>query len=57
MAQCAQCKAETELYHTGIPVCPSCSDAREGKTSQKQQPARESVEASAQSISAEYRSI
>ena len=54
MAQCSQCKTETELYDRGIPVCPSCSDARQNKTSSKQQPARESVEASAQSNSGEY---
>jgi hypothetical protein len=54
MAQCSQCKTETELHDRGIPICPSCSDSREGKTPQKQQSARESVEMSAQSSSAEY---
>ena len=28
MAECAYCKADTELRESGIPVCPSCSDAR-----------------------------
>jgi hypothetical protein len=54
MAQCSQCKTETELHHSGIPICPRCSDFREDKTPQKQQSARESVEMSAQSSSAEY---
>jgi hypothetical protein len=28
MAECAYFKAETELHESGVPVCPSCSDAR-----------------------------
>jgi hypothetical protein len=28
MAECAYCKADTELYEGGVPVCPRCSDAR-----------------------------
>ena len=28
MAECAYCKAETELHEAGVPLCPSCSDAR-----------------------------
>ena len=28
MAECAYCKTETELHESGLPVCPSCSDAR-----------------------------
>jgi hypothetical protein len=32
MAQCYQCKAETELYDSGIPVCPSCSTRRDEKS-------------------------
>jgi hypothetical protein len=31
MAQCYQCKAETELYDGGIPVCPNCSTRRDEK--------------------------
>jgi hypothetical protein len=27
-AQCIFCKAETELYNGGVPICPDCSDAR-----------------------------
>jgi hypothetical protein len=27
MAECAYCKAETELHESGVPVCPSCSEA------------------------------
>ena len=57
MAQCSQCKTETQLYDRGTPICPNCSDSREGKKSQKQQSAGESVEASGQSTSAEYREI
>jgi uncharacterized Zn finger protein (UPF0148 family) len=54
MAECSQCKTETELYHQGVPICPSCSDARESKASAMQQSATESTEASAQSNSSEY---
>jgi hypothetical protein len=54
MAQCSRCKTETELHHQGVPICPSCSDAREGTASSKHESAAESVEASAQSSSAEY---
>ena len=28
MAQCAYCKAETELYFANVPVCIECGDAR-----------------------------
>jgi len=28
MAECAYCKAETELYESGVPVCVKCADAR-----------------------------
>ena len=28
MAQCASCKAETELFENGLPVCLDCADAR-----------------------------
>ena len=32
MAQCAYCKAETEMYVGGdVPICVECSDAREAK--------------------------
>jgi hypothetical protein len=31
MAACAFCKAETELYENGVPVCLKCSDERDGK--------------------------
>jgi hypothetical protein len=31
MAQCSQCKAETELYYGGVPICPECADAKEDK--------------------------
>jgi len=31
MAQCYQCKAETELYDCGIPVCPNCSTRQDEK--------------------------
>jgi len=26
MAKCVRCKAETELYFRGAPVCPACFD-------------------------------
>jgi hypothetical protein len=29
MAACVYCRAETELYDSGVPICPKCSDARE----------------------------
>lgn len=28
MAECAYCKAHTELHESGIPICPNCSEAR-----------------------------
>ena len=28
MAQCAYCRAETELYFANVPVCIKCGDAR-----------------------------
>ena len=31
MAKCTDCGSETELYSSGVPICPKCSDAREGK--------------------------
>jgi hypothetical protein len=32
MATCTFCKAETELYDGGVPVCIKCSEAREAKS-------------------------
>src|SRR5258708_5237321 len=29
MAVCAWCKAETELYDSGVPICSKCSEARD----------------------------
>jgi len=29
MAECKFCKAETEMYDRGVPVCINCSDAQE----------------------------
>lgn len=34
MAECAYCKAETQLYNSGVPICLKCSDAREAKAKQ-----------------------
>jgi len=31
IAECAFCKAATELYDGGVPVCINCADVREGK--------------------------
>jgi len=31
MAKCIDCGSETELYSSGVPICPACSDARETK--------------------------
>lgn len=31
MAVCTFCRAETELYESGVPVCVKCSDARDSK--------------------------
>ena len=31
MAECAYCKAATELYNNGAPICLKCSEAREAK--------------------------
>ena len=28
MAQCAYCKAETQLYFANVPICIQCADAR-----------------------------
>jgi hypothetical protein len=35
MAQCSQCKAETQLHINGVPVCPGCDDARSKKIDNK----------------------
>lgn len=35
MAQCSQCKAETQLHVNGVPVCPGCDDARSKKIDHK----------------------
>src|SRR5258708_6603939 len=29
MAVCAYCRAETELYDSGVPICSRCSEARD----------------------------
>lgn len=31
MAECAYCKAETELHNNGVPICLKCSVAQEAK--------------------------
>jgi hypothetical protein len=31
MAECAFCRAETELYNGGSPICVTCANARENK--------------------------
>jgi hypothetical protein len=31
MAECAFCRAETQLYDSGSPICVACADARESK--------------------------
>jgi hypothetical protein len=31
MAACVYCRAETELYNGGVPICPKCSEERETK--------------------------
>ena len=31
MAQCSYCKADTQLFDGGVPVCVKCSEARENK--------------------------
>ena len=30
MAECAYCKAETQLYDRDVPICTKCAEAREG---------------------------
>jgi len=32
MAECAFCKADTELYQNGVPVCLTCEHKREAKS-------------------------
>jgi len=32
MAECAFCKADTELYQNGVPVCLTCKHKREAKS-------------------------
>lgn len=57
MAECAYCKAETQLYDRTVPICTKCSAARDGNprkpsTSEQNVPARllqELLEATAQS--------
>jgi hypothetical protein len=31
MVQCSSCKAETDLYDSGVPICIECSNARDAK--------------------------
>jgi hypothetical protein len=35
MAECAYCGVETQLYSSGVPICPKCSDEQEKKASKK----------------------
>ncbi len=56
MAQCSRCRAETELYHRGESICPSCVDVLEGKPAAEQRRARGSLEASARPSSGGYSS-
>jgi hypothetical protein len=34
MALCSRCKAETELYDNGVPICLSCANAKDAKIKQ-----------------------
>src|SRR3954447_15870673 len=31
MAECVYCKAETQLYSNGVPICVQCSEVRENR--------------------------
>lgn len=31
MAKCKRCGKETELYDSGVPMCPACVDERDNK--------------------------
>lgn len=31
MAECANCKAETQLYDRDVPICTQCAEARDGR--------------------------
>ena len=35
MAGCAYCRAETQLYNNGVPICLNCSEERGSKPSKK----------------------
>jgi hypothetical protein len=35
MAECVYCRVATELYDSGVPVCPKCSSERDRKASKK----------------------
>jgi hypothetical protein len=35
MAECAYCKADTELYNNGVPICLKCSNEPDNKASKK----------------------
>jgi hypothetical protein len=37
MAECAFCKVETELHESGLPICPACASARDGRLKGTQQ--------------------
>jgi len=43
MAQCSQCKTETQLYVSNVPTCLACVDAQTSKT-EIAQPRLESTE-------------
>jgi hypothetical protein len=35
MDACAYCKAETQLYVNGVPICPKCSEERDNEVRKK----------------------
>lgn len=36
MAQCSQCKTETQLHINGVPICQQCDEAWSNKTQRNQ---------------------
>jgi hypothetical protein len=43
MAECAYCRAETQLFNNGVPICLKCSDEREKEASKKPPASAQSI--------------
>ena len=44
MAKCANCRAETQLYDNGVPICLECAEARDNKAIKKPPASSKSIQ-------------